>query len=77
METYFVTWIVEVDAESPEQAAELAHKTKQDPDSDSTFYMVRDMWGSEGHMIEVTETENHNDTQRLWTLGRSGPGDEG
>lgn len=38
--TYVVSWSIEVDAESPEEAAQLALEVQRDPSSDATVFSV-------------------------------------
>jgi len=47
---YHVTWTIELDAESPEDAAREALRIHRDPDSWATHFEVRD---AQGHACEV------------------------
>lgn len=44
---YYVTWSIEVDATSPEVAAEMALEIQRDPESIATVFMVYDENGAE------------------------------
>lgn len=55
MAEYLVTWTIEVDADSAEEAAQLARKIHLDPDSLATLFHVR---GSNGEAwIDVGDQE--------------------
>jgi hypothetical protein len=41
MALYEVTWVIDIDADTPREAAELALKVQRDPDSLATQFMVR------------------------------------
>ena len=43
MKEYLVTWKLNIDAESPRQAAEKALEIQRDPDSTATFFKVESM----------------------------------
>ena len=47
---YHVTWTIDLDAESPEDAAREALRIHRDPDSWATHFEVRD---AQGHACEV------------------------
>jgi len=59
---YRVTWIIELDAESPEEAARLARAIQLDPDSLATHFIVRDPHGDDR---EVWSTQNSRSEQNL------------
>lgn len=42
MTQYLVTWEIELDADSPEEAAEVAREIHRDPDSLATHFEVID-----------------------------------
>ena len=44
---YYVTWSIELDATSPEVAAEMALEIQRDPTSIATVFMVFDEHGVE------------------------------
>ena len=44
---YVVTWIIELDAESPEEAAKLALEIQRDTNSIATHFIVRDKYRNE------------------------------
>ena len=54
---YLVKWEIELDAESPEEAAKLARKYQLDPNSTATYFEVTNtLWGggeSGGDMYTV------------------------
>lgn len=41
MPSYCVTWEIDIDADTPEEAAKLAQEIQQDPDSTATVFLVR------------------------------------
>jgi hypothetical protein len=44
---YRVTWVIDLDTESFEEAARLAREIQLDPDSLATHFIVRDVDGNE------------------------------
>lgn len=60
---YLVKWEIEVDAESPVEAAKKALAIQRDPDSMATVFEVQDGW-REGMRVEVkvdlSEQEERN-----------------
>jgi hypothetical protein len=42
---YKVTWEIEIDAETPEEAAKTAAKIQRDPESIATIFKVEDDFG--------------------------------
>ncbi len=44
---YRVTWIIDLDAESFEDAARLAREIQLDPDSLATHFIIRDRHGDD------------------------------
>lgn len=41
MTNYLISWDIEIEADSPQRAAELALETMQDPTSIATVFLVR------------------------------------
>lgn len=41
MPTYTVNWTIEIEAESPREAAEFAREWQLDPDSEALHFVVR------------------------------------
>jgi hypothetical protein len=37
---YIVTWVIDIEADSPEEAARLALEIQRDPDSIATYFTV-------------------------------------
>jgi hypothetical protein len=50
---FYVEWSIEVDAESPEEAARITLETQRDPDSLATCFVVSPAEGGPEIMIEV------------------------
>ena len=50
MKTYRVVWEIELDAESPEDAAREALAIQRDPESEATFFDVR---SPEGDIMQI------------------------
>lgn len=42
MKEYLVTWVIEIDADDPRQAAAMAKEIQEDPDSTATIFNVKD-----------------------------------
>lgn len=56
METYTVTWEIELDAESPEDAARQALEIQRDPFSSALVFFVQDEMGDRV-MVDLFEEE--------------------
>lgn len=41
MNKYTVTWVIEIDADDPRQAAAMAKEIQEDPDSTATIFNVQ------------------------------------
>jgi hypothetical protein len=54
MPTYTVQWLIELDADSPREAAIKALEIQRDPNSTATHFTVID---EEGDLIEIDDTE--------------------
>jgi hypothetical protein len=46
MTTYYVVWDIEIDADSPEEAARIAREIQLDPDSTATVFYVSEVQGA-------------------------------
>ena len=53
MKEYRVKWTIDIYAESPENAAELALEIMRYPDSTATFFSVREADDPDGDWIET------------------------
>lgn len=53
MKEYNVEWAITVDADSPEEAAELALELMRDPNSTATFFNVREADDPDGDWTEI------------------------
>lgn len=53
MKTYFVTWVMRLEAETPAEAAQLALAIQQEPDTLATRFVVRDIETEEEHVVDV------------------------
>lgn len=65
MHKYIVQWVIEVDAETPEDAAILAHEMQQEP-TRAVFFSVTD---EEGHtkLVDLEKTRHWADrTGERW-----------
>lgn len=51
---YRVTWVIEVEAESPREAAEEAQRIQRDPDSLATVFVVSEY--NNGGEIQKTQS---------------------
>ncbi len=49
--SYLVSWDIDIDADSPEEAAQMAREIQLDPESFATIFMVKDK--STGKAITV------------------------
>jgi len=52
MPKYLVTWTIDIDADSPREAAELARLIQLDPDSEAVYF---DVDGEEIDLFEENE----------------------
>lgn len=50
---YLVTWQINIDATTPEEAADLAREIQQDPRNTATFYQVKDTETLENFEVET------------------------
>ena len=57
---YRVTWVIDLDAESFEDAARVAREIQLDPDSLATHFTIRDRHGDDR---EVWSTQNTRSAQ--------------
>lgn len=53
MTLYHVSWEIEIDADSPEQAAEEALDIQQDPESTATLFLVTH--GTRQFVVDVSD----------------------
>ncbi len=53
MKTYIVTWSIDIDAESPEEAAEQALQIQRDYDSFATEFEVKDVSLNESYRVDA------------------------
>lgn len=61
MPTYYVTWEIEIDAESPREAAELALKIQRNPESTAVVFGVMEFDTEEDKVqIDLLETEEES-----------------
>ena len=58
MTEYTVTWTIELDAESPADAARQALAIQRDPESIATFFTVRNNEGGTSHDVDLWEIDN-------------------
>ena len=59
MKSYVVTWTINIDAESPEAAADEALDIMQDPDSTATIFDVK--WDGNTKTVEtIHELADHD-----------------
>jgi hypothetical protein len=54
---YLVSWTIEIEAESPQEAAEKALEIQQDPDSIATVFDVASNGQSQAITIDLTPGE--------------------
>jgi len=54
MTSYRVTWVIELDAESPVKAAELALEIQRDPESIATVFDVQDVSSAMACRIDLS-----------------------
>lgn len=52
---YQVNWFINLDADSPKEAAELARKIQQDPESIATLYHVENEETGEKQIVDLME----------------------
>ncbi len=50
---YFVTWTMDIDADTPEEAARKAFKIHRDPESIATVFTVRDNFNGKAKVYDV------------------------
>jgi hypothetical protein len=55
MASYLVEWSIDIDAESPEEAARLALATQRDPDSTAVMFYVRSDDRPSGVMVDLLD----------------------
>jgi hypothetical protein len=55
---YLVTWEIEMEAETPREAAKKALEIMQDPESIGTVFKVVDAEGE--HVVDLLEEETHD-----------------
>ena len=53
MKTYIVTWSIDIDAESPIEAAEQALQIQRDCDSFATEFEVKDVSLNESYIVDA------------------------
>lgn len=51
MKTYLVTWKIDIEADSPEEAAAIALMIQRDPESSATFFEI------EGQLVDALPDE--------------------
>lgn len=66
MPEYQVTWTVELNADSPEEAAKLAREWQLDPNNEASCFVVKDPQGNE---IWVDALEDDSDGEELYSKG--------
>jgi hypothetical protein len=57
MSEYLVTWEIQLDADSPEDAAHRALETQRDPDSIATVFGVTDETTGTAWTVDLTTAE--------------------
>lgn len=57
MPTYLVTWEIELDADSPRQAAEKALRIHRDVNSTATCFTVQEFDTPEAVVVDLQENE--------------------
>lgn len=57
MKEYLVTWSIEVSAEHPQEAAEIAQCVQRDLDSLATFFNVTDLESGQLTSVDLSEEE--------------------
>lgn len=62
---YVVTWTIDLDATSPEAAAERAREIQMDPYNIATFYTVKSRGGVEPFMVELEPTPQSTPVERF------------
>jgi len=55
MTQYRVVWEIDIDAETPDDAAEAALLVQRDPDSIATFFTVEDLETGERASIDLND----------------------
>jgi len=57
MTSYVVTWAIDVDADSPEEAARQAYAIQRDPESTANCFDVTE-FGEDSRVIDLGECPN-------------------
>lgn len=55
LKQYRVEWVIEIEAHSPKEAAQIAQKIQRDQESMATFFTVYDYDLKKAHEIELGE----------------------
>jgi len=58
MGTYLVEWSIDIEADSPEDAARLALETQRDPDSIAVVFFVRSDDRPSGVTVDLLEEKS-------------------
>lgn len=53
---YFVSWTIDICADSPEEAAQMAREFQLDPESLATMFCVKDKATNKATAIDLSET---------------------
>lgn len=53
MKHYLVSWSIDIDADSPEEAAQKAQDIQKDPESIATYFDVLDVHSGETKQIDL------------------------
>lgn len=53
---YLVSWEIDIEADTPEEAARLAREIQRDPDSTALFFSVRDQ-NQDEEVVDLTPEE--------------------
>ena len=59
---YYVTWSIELDATSPEVAAEMALEIQRDPESIATVFMVSD---ENGAVVQIDAAKREKSVEEI------------
>jgi hypothetical protein len=54
MAEYKVAWVIEIDADSPQEAASAAKEIQLDPDSEANHFIVTDKDGNHLNLLLVS-----------------------
>jgi hypothetical protein len=57
MPSYLVEWSIDIDADSPQEAARLALETQRDPNSTAVMFYVRTDEHPSGTMVDLLDEE--------------------